>query len=202
MPTNRTYRGRIAGQATLSLGAIAYLRDDPYDPGLGNALWPGNEHVHLMAHGDTPYTLNGDAARQICGLSARELVDRFGDEYLKAFIAEHPGKRPSWWWRFNTLDNGEPLLRQRIGGVGEPSGEWVSYGIPASWVTMADKTEDRTWPGKPLASGMAVDPANPPLFESEATFLDRHDMFLPGERRRLTEADFAPEAVEVDDDDE
>ena len=88
---------------------------------------------------------------------------------------------------------------------GRPPGgvsHWVSYGIPASWVTLADKTEDRTWPGKPLASGMAVDPANPPLFESQATFLDRHDMLVKGERARLKPEDFAPEAVAVDDDDE
>ena len=198
MPSNRTWRGRKAGHGTLSLGAIAYLRDDPYDPGLGGVLWAGNEHSHLMAHGGAPYTLNGDAARQVCGLSARELVEQHGDRFLAEFIAEHPGQRPAWWWHFNVADNGEPLLRQRIGGVGESSGEWVSYGVPRDWITLADKTEDRTWPGKPLASGMAVDPNNPPLFESEATFLDRHDMLVKGERARLKPEDFEPEAIDVD----
>jgi hypothetical protein len=198
MPTNRRFRSRTP-QQELSLGAIAYLRDDPYDPGLGNALWPGNEHSHLSAHGDTPYSLQGDAARQACGLSARELVERYGDQFLAEYIAKHPGKRPAWWWVFNTLDNGEPLLRQRIGGVGESSGEWVSYGMPGHWVTPKDKTEDRTWPGKCLHPGTAVDLVNPPIFESQATFLDRHGLLLPGERKRLTAADFEPEGVSLAD---
>ncbi|SRR5216683_2755907 len=197
MPTNRTYRGRIAGQGTLSLGAIAYLRDDPYDPCLGNALWPGNEHSHLSCHGDTPYSLNGDAARQVCGLSARELVEQYGDQFLAEYVKAHPGQRPAWWWHFNTLDNGGPLLRQKVGGIGTPWGDHqMAYGAALVWVTEKNKT----WWGE--APGPAVDPANPPIFESQATFLDRHDMFLPGERRRLTAADFTPEEITVDDDDD
>jgi hypothetical protein len=197
MPTNRRFRSRTP-QQELSLGAIAYLRDDPYDPGLGNALWPGNEHSHLSAHGDTPYSLQGDAARQACGLSARELVERYGDQFLAEYIADHPGQRPHWWWAFNVLDNGQPLRRQRIGGVGVTHGDdHFSYGIPTGWVTRMDQTEERTWPGKPFHPGPAVDPANPPIFESQAAYLDRHGLLMAGERKRLTDADFAPDVVEL-----
>lgn len=39
------------------------------------------------------------------------------------------------------------------------------------------------------------DPAKPALFESQAAYLDRHGLFLPGERKRLKAADFEPEAA-------
>jgi hypothetical protein len=49
--------------------------------------------------------------------------------------------------------------------------------------------------GRPLGVP-AVDPANPPTFESEATYLGRHELLLPGERRRLSEDDFAPQRLD------
>jgi hypothetical protein len=104
MPTVRRYRGRVAGQATLSLGAIAFLRDDEYDPGLGDALWPGNEHAWLLDHDDQPYVLNGDAARKVSGQSARELVEKFGDAYLAEYVKDHPGEKPRWFFRFRDVD--------------------------------------------------------------------------------------------------
>jgi hypothetical protein len=45
------------------------------------------------------------------------------------------------------------------------------------WVTADNET---SWPGAP---GPAIDPANPPLIESEATFLDRHGFLTAAERR-------------------
>jgi hypothetical protein len=50
--------------------------------------------------------------------------------------------------------------------------------------------------------GVPIDPDDPPLYESQAAYLERHGLFLPGERRRLRKADFEPEPVlaeEVDD---
>ena len=43
-----------------------------------------------------------------------------------------------------------------------------------------DKTEERTWPGKPLASGIAVDPSRPGLTPSPYGLLDPNP--APGER--------------------
>jgi hypothetical protein len=100
MASNRSWRGRTA-RPELSLGAVAFLRDDEYDPGLGGSLWPGNEHSWLLDHDDEPYALFGNAAQQVSGLSARNLVERYGAEYLKVYDAEHPGKKPGWWYRFN-----------------------------------------------------------------------------------------------------
>ena len=46
----------------------------------------------------------------------------------------------------------------------------------------------------PPLSFVAFDPADPPVFESQATFLKRHELLLPGEAKRLRRADYAPEA--------
>ena len=53
--------------------------------------------------------------------------------------------------------------------------------------------------GKPIGTenrpgsftGVSLDPRNPPVFDSQAAYLDRHGLFLPGERKRLGKADFA-----------
>jgi hypothetical protein len=44
-------------------------------------------------------------------------------------------------------------------------------------------------------AGVAIDPDDPPAYESQAAYLERHDLFLPGERRRLRKADCEPERV-------
>ena len=43
-----------------------------------------------------------------------------------------------------------------------------------------------------------IDPADPPTFESQATYLRRLDLLLPGESERLTAADSEPELIEAD----
>jgi hypothetical protein len=42
------------------------------------------------------------------------------------------------------------------------------------------------------------DSADPPLFEAEAAYLERHGLLLPGERKQLSAADFKPGAVELE----
>ena len=49
-------------------------------------------------------------------------------------------------------------------------------------------------------SGVAIDPEDPPRYESQATYLKRLDLLLPGELKRLTSADFEPELVMPEDD--
>jgi hypothetical protein len=36
---------------------------------------------------------------------------------------------------------------------------------------------------------------DPPIFESQAAYLDRHDLLLPKEKKRLRETDFEPERL-------
>jgi hypothetical protein len=42
-------------------------------------------------------------------------------------------------------------------------------------------------------SGVAIDPNDPPTFESQAAYLKRHGLLLAGEERRLKKADWEPE---------
>ena len=61
------------------------------------------------------------------------------------------------------------------------------FGLPAEgWCRRGDS----------FSRGVAVDPADPPKFESEASYLARHKLFLPGERARLCPRDFWPERIE------
>jgi hypothetical protein len=45
--------------------------------------------------------------------------------------------------------------------------------------------------------GVAINSDDPPTYESQAAYLERHHLFLPGERRRLTKKDFDPETISL-----
>ena len=110
------------------------------------------------------------------------------DEILESWAREEPGIRPLHWWRF---DSPEP--RRRLGGVGQPAHECSAHveayelGLPTVWVLQDDSL-----------AGVPIDPADPPRFESEAVYLERHGLLLPGELDRLSDADFLPETVEAE----
>src|SRR5580704_9836961 len=99
-----------------------------------------------------------------CGITRpRALWEEHGQTFLAEYIKANPGQRPAAWWRFETLDNGGDLLRQKVSGIGTPWGHHqMAYGVPLVWVTEENKT---WWGGAP---GPAVDPNNPPLVESQA----------------------------------
>ena len=137
-----------------------------------------------------------------------ELVEHFGDEYLTAFIQDNPGRRPGWWWqhlapRMETTGSGDywdgqlAKPRRRLGGTGTPSHEVLNLvpcfdrGVPNSWITEDDLD---TWPD---LEADAIDPENPPKFESQATYLDRHGLLTVQEKKKLTEANFEPETIDI-----
>jgi hypothetical protein len=66
-------------------------------------------------------------------------------------------------------------------------------GVPVHWLT-AELKRHLT-----RVTAPAHDPTDPPAFEAQAAHLERHGLFLRGERRRLTAEDFAPERVELAD---
>ena len=113
---------------------------------------------------------------------------------LKAFVKRFPGKRPRFWWEFSAprmpaglypgarFDGRLPQMRRRIGGGGVPMHEadpcWVPhsrYGLPLKW---AD-----------------YDPGDPPLYESQAAFLERHGLLTPVESKCLKKKDLEPEVA-------
>lgn len=95
-------------------------------------------------------------------------------------VAEHvkasPGTRPRRWWQREA-----PEPRRRVGGKGTLTSDVIAVlptwhlGIPSCWHDL--------------------DPDDPPLFESEAAYLDRLGLMLPGEKGRLTGRDFEPVRV-------
>ncbi len=142
-------------------------------------------------------------------------------EILATWAVERPGSRPAVWWRWDAprcdctdhrVDLG-PELRRRLGGIGDAFPRQVTHtsqsvcGIPWQWVTQPqiDLYNGRTLKGprcvwtKDWVEGhfpyAAPDPADPPRFESQASYLQRHNLLFPGEGERLTAEDFQPEVI-------
>lgn len=111
-----------------------------------------------------------------------------------------------------------PEPRLRIGGVGTPHYEVLAYvpdfdkGIPTGWVSKSqeeyyngrsvdirgNKTNQKWPPGSGYYQegdfeGKAIDPSDPPIFESEASYLERHGLLSPQEKKYLASH---PEAME------
>jgi hypothetical protein len=105
-----------------------------------------------------------------------------------------------------------------MGGVGTPAHEVLNYvpsffmGIPTLWVKQRDvecyngRTRDihgnpiEKWKGGYYKEGdfkgVAVDPYDRPVFESQAAYLERHGLFVAGEKKRLRKADYEPARLE------
>jgi hypothetical protein len=128
----------------------------------------------------------------------RKLWEDVEDDVLDYHIANHPGTRPACWWKFSApripvgtwdvtagtfLDGKLPEPRLQVSGAGDPPWERFNYapefefGIPKQWV--------------------GLDPKDPPRFESQAHYLRRHGLFLPGEEKKLTAADFEHQQVDI-----
>ncbi|WP_028321264.1 hypothetical protein [Desulfatiglans anilini] len=133
------------------------------------------------------------------GEDPRELWREHGAPFLKQFIEEHPGRRPQAWWLYDAPEPG----RRRLGGVGTPCSEvlayapYFKYGLPnEGYISEFDlEMYGDDFEGRP------IDPSDPPKYESQASYLDRLNLFVPGERERIPPADFEPERIEADEDD-
>jgi hypothetical protein len=109
-------------------------------------------------------------------------------------------------WLFERLE----MPRRRIGGVGTPACEVLNVspafrrGIPLHWVTTSDESyyngRSRDVHGQRIGTeytdgqflGVAPAAANPPMFESEAAYLQRHGLVTPTETRVLQPEQFEP----------
>lgn len=120
-------------------------------------------------------------------LDDAELADawrKHGAEIVTEHIRRQPGTRPRRWWAYDAPRISAPGFfwdgklteqRRQVGGSGREYASVVpntDFGIPT---LLAD-----------------VDTENPPLFESQAAYLDRHGLLSTVERRRLQPADFEP----------
>ena len=169
----------------------AYMSDRPGD--MSPELWR--------------YLLDQGECSESYFVDVEALWRRHNERLLAEFTADRPGERPRLWWEYDaprqpagtyplhvkSLDDGRlPEPRQRLGGVGDPAWERLAYkplydrGIPAIWV---DPWEADYYG---FEATVAIDPDDPPAFESQAAYLARHGLLLPGERDRLPEDAFEP----------
>lgn len=113
---------------------------------------------------------------------------------LERFIKQHPGCRPWAWWRF---DSPEP--RQRVGGTGSPSYECMgfapafSFGLPTSWPSVVNVELEL------CKKSDVPDPDDPPVYESQAAYLQRHGLLTSAEIKWLTKhpAALQPEPIRI-----
>jgi hypothetical protein len=170
-----------------------------------------SEGLYLMPAGE-------DAEREVFTWKyftrAEEKVRIFSlvrEPILREWIRQRPGTRPQFWW----LHDAPEKYRRRLGGVGDPAHEHLAYaesydkGIPSIFVDewSADYYNGRAHDihGNQIRTdyregdfrGKAIDPTNPPTFESEAAYLQRHGLLAPDEKRRLKPRDFKPIAIEA-----
>jgi hypothetical protein len=140
------------------------------------------------------------------------------ERIVEDHVADFPGTRPARWWQYSApriplgtfpgyyYDGQLPAPRKRLGGTGTPAADVLayvptfSYGLPTIWIEpwmvryysglAVDIRGEHIGGELREFKGVAIDPDDPPTFESQATYLRRLGLFLPGERKRLKAADW------------
>lgn len=126
----------------------------------------------------------------------RQLWRSHGALVLAEWIGARPGSRPRTWWRFDAprmaagvfpgcfYDGQLPSPRMFLAGAGCPDFEALNIvphfelGRPDNW--------------------LGFDADDPPMFESQALYLDRHGLLRPRERRQLGPDAFEPETTQYE----
>lgn len=154
-----------------------------------------------------------------------EVWEAFRDEVVARWVAVHPGTRPPLWWEREAPlwpETVEPppgwhaglrLPRARRGGTGTPACDVLAYGrayvrgIESTWLTpwMVDYYSGRATNVDGIPIGLefadrefpytALDPADPPAYDSEATYLRALDLLRAGEEERVPADGWEPELV-------
>jgi hypothetical protein len=197
-------------KAKLTPSELAYLTDD-------QSADDGDYTLRCYRHGMPGF----DGS-----LHPHPLWENNKDEYLPLWIKKHPCTRPIPWWQWDAPRWNDPFEdcffhgtlpepRQRLGGIGTPNYEVLSYvpeffkGIPANWVT---PFEEKYFNGRCKDSkkqivtksheddfeGVAIDPDDPPTFESEASYLQRHGLLIPEEKKYLAKHPELLEPVKIE----
>ncbi len=139
---------------------------------------------------------------------------KYRKELLKTWIRQNPGTRPFAWWQHDAphepLVDYDPEhwriksapIRKRLGGTGTPShalpggDDSLLRGIPTVFVDEFDIQEFHDWdtdredlPARETLNiaepPQLYDPEDPPLYESEAAYLQRHGLLKKAETKWL-----------------
>ena len=101
----------------------------------------------------------------------------------------HPGSRPRlWWWYLR------PEPRQRLGGIGTRApraAPTCATRMTTASLRLGGAKGDHMTRGVPHLCGRSTD------FESEASYLKRLGLLLPGERKRIPRVDFQPVVIRI-----
>jgi hypothetical protein len=122
------------------------------------------------------------------GEALRELWGRARGEVITGWTKDRPGTRPAAWWRLDAprqllgthsgafYDGKLPQPREQLSGAGCDASLISAYmpsyksGLPTSWA--------------------GFEASDPPVFESQAAYLKRHNLLTAGELRVLTASDY------------
>jgi hypothetical protein len=171
----------------LNATEIAYLSDDQAVSDEHNfTLW-------CYRHGLESF--DGD-------LKPDQLWKKYRDDFLAAFIEKYPCRRPLAWWQWDgpRKDTGSgwfyeplPIPRERVGGKGQ-----------AAWDAGLDIVPDFTYGLPDTYMWQDYDENDPPIFESQASYLLKHGLLSPAEKRHLRKHRelMEPERVSIDDENE
>lgn len=166
--------------------------------------------VHYLLYGEMSTEPGVNRFLQFCTAKIEAAWEKIGESITRDYIKSNPGKRPWAWWEWSAPRWDDPFddcwyhgtlpaPRQRIGGTGKPSFECIgdgpsfSFGLPDSWPTAVSAEMGLCEPGD------VPDPDNPPTFESQASYLERHDLLTASEKRWLKSYPQAmePEKIEI-----
>jgi len=123
--------------------------------------------------------------------NVKRMWKKYRDFILADCLQNRPGTRPFAWWIFDAprwtrkfnawFDGTLPEPRERISGQGVIVWEKfpsivprLNFGVPMDWYE--------------------INKDDPPMFESQASYLKRHGLFKKNEEKRLTDSDFEPES--------
>jgi hypothetical protein len=187
MPTKRKRVSRLHQVTEVSPALWHYLRTGDYAGG------PGCLDLFFMDE-----RAFGDAWQAV------------RDSLLGEWIPERPGTRPWAWWQFEA-----PEARRRLGGTGN---RWADvhgddrkqrflFGLPTDWLSQSLVDyyngrglvqKDRNCWNLDYKEGafpfVGVDANDPPRFESEAAYLQRHGVLTKPELK-LPQSAFEPEVM-------
>lgn len=196
-------------------------RNQPLLPAVRSYLLTGTSSEDEPGHYEA-FILSGSVE------NVRAIWEEHRDEILSDWTRKNPCARPWAWWTCDAprwtrkfgawFDGTLPEPRRRLGGVGDPAFEHLAYvpefesGLPVSWVTKFDEEyyngRRRDVNGNIIPtkykdgdfSGKAINPENPPCFESIAAYLLRHNLLTPFELKHLEKHPelLEPEKVEFE----
>jgi hypothetical protein len=166
MPRRRRIE-KAKPHAEISDAAWAYLNDLPIPDGDGETKFA----ILMLEVGD--------------GEALRELWDRARGEVLAGWVK---GTRPAVWWRFEAprqllgthggcfYDGKLPQPRKQISGAG------CDASLISAYMPSYESGLPKAWAG--------FEEGDPPVFESQAAYLRRHNLLTAGDLRVLTASDY------------